>query len=101
MKYHDEKPPNKAKDEVIREFTQKRIQNNDIKDDPKSLGNKMELQASRLETRIEKKQEMFNKDQEEINSGQSIMNNAIKEIKNTLEGTSSRVTEAEESISEL
>ena len=38
---------------------------------------------------------------EEINSGQSIMNNAIKEIKNTLEGTSSRVTEAEESISEL
>ena len=29
------------------------------------------------------------------------MNNAIKEIKNTLEETSSRVIEAEESISEL
>ena len=53
----------KAKEEVIRESTQKTIQNNDIKDDPKSLKNKMELQASRLETWIEKKQEIFNKDQ--------------------------------------
>jgi len=61
----------------------------------------MELQASTLETWIEKKQGIFNKDQEEINNGQLVMNNAIKEIKNTLEGTSSRVTEAEESISEL
>ena len=29
------------------------------------------------------------------------MNNAINEIKNTLEGTSSRITEAEDRISEL
>lgn len=47
----------------------------------------MELQASTLETWIEKKQGIFNKDQEEINNGQLVMNNAIKEIKNTLEGT--------------
>ena len=38
-------------------------------------------------------QEMFNKDLEEIKKGQSIMNNAINEIKNTLEGTNSRITE--------
>ena len=29
------------------------------------------------------------------------MNNAIKEIKNTLEGTNSRITEAEDRISEV
>ena len=29
------------------------------------------------------------------------MNNAINEIKNTLEGTNSRITEAEERISEM
>ena len=59
-----------------------------------NLENKMELQVNRLETRIEKMQEMFNKDLEEIKS-QSIMNNAITEIKRTLEGTNSRITEAE------
>ena len=48
----------------------------------------MELQISRLETRIEKLQEMCNKDLEEIKKSQSIMNNAITEIKSTLEGSS-------------
>ena len=44
---------------------------------------------------------MFNKDLEEIKKSQSIMNNAINEIKkNTLEGTNSRITEAEDRISE-
>ena len=46
-------------------------------------------------------QEMFSKDLEEIKKSQSIMNNAITKIKNTLEGTNSRITEAEESISEV
>ena len=55
----------------------------------------MELQINSLETRIEKIQEMFNKDLEEMNS-QSIMNNAITEIKSTLEGNNSRITEAED-----
>ena len=40
-------------------------------------------------------QERFNKDV------QSIMNNAINEIKNTLEGTNSRIMEAEDRISEV
>ena len=65
-----------------------------------NLENKMELQINRLETRIAKMQEMFNKDLEEIES-QSIMNNAITEIKITLEGTNSRITEAEDRISEV
>ena len=44
---------------------------------------------------------MFNKDLEGIKKSQYIMNNAITEIKNTLEGTNSRITEAEDRISEV
>ena len=40
---------------------------------------------------------MFNMDLEEIKKSQYIMNNAITEIKNTLEGTNSIITEAEDS----
>ena len=41
----------------------------------------------------------FNKDLEETKKSQYIMNNAINEIKNTLEGTHSKITEAEDRIS--
>jgi len=44
---------------------------------------------------------MFNKDLEEIKKSQYIMNNAMNEIKNTLEGTNSRIMEAEDKISEV
>ena len=44
---------------------------------------------------------MFNKDLEEIKKSQYIMNNAITEIKSTLEGTNSRITEAEDRISDV
>ena len=40
-------------------------------------------------------QEKFNKELEEIQKSQSILNNAITDIKRTLEGTNSRITEAE------
>ena len=66
-----------------------------------NLENKMELQINSLETRMVKMQDMFNKDLEEIQKIHLIMNNAITEIKNTLEGTNSRITEAEERISEV
>ena len=46
-------------------------------------------------------QEMFNKDLEEIKKSQSIMNNAVTEIKSTLEGSISRITEAEDRISKV
>ena len=56
----------------------------------------MELQINRLKIGIEKLQEMFTKDLEEIKKSQSIMNNVVTEIKRTLEGTNSRMTEAED-----
>ena len=54
-----------------------------------------------LGNRMEKIQETFNKDLEEQNSKQTMMNNTINEIKNSLEGINSRITEAEEWISDL
>ena len=51
-----------------------------------------------LGNRMEKIQETFNKDLKEVNSKQTMMNNTINEIKNSLEGISSRITEAEEWI---
>ena len=50
---------------------------------------------------MEKIQETFNKDLEEIKSKQTMLNNTINEIKNSLEGSKSRITEAEEWISAL
>ena len=44
---------------------------------------------------------MFNKDLEELENKQTEMNNTKTEMKNTLEGINSRITEAEEWISEL
>ena len=58
----------------------------------------MESQINNLETRTEKMQPRFSKDTEEIKKSQYIMNNAINEIKNTLEATNSRITEAEDRI---
>ena len=46
-----------------------------------NLENKMELQISSQDMRIEKMQERFNKDLEEIKKSQYTMNNAINEIK--------------------
>ena len=60
----------------------------------------MELQISSLEAKIEKMQEIFNEDLEEIKKSIK-MNNAINEIKNTLEGTNSRIMETEDRISEV
>ena len=98
VKEQDKCPPNQTKEEIVslseKEFRimiVKMIQN---------LENKMELQT---ETRIENMQEMFNKDLEEkkIKKSQSVMNNAITETKSTLEGTNSRMTEAEYRMSEV
>ena len=44
---------------------------------------------------------MFNKGLEELKSKQTVMSNIINEIKTTLEGINSRITEAEERKSEL
>ena len=54
-----------------------------------------------MEAKIEKMQEMFNKDQEELKNKQTEMTNTITEMKTTLEGIYTRITEAEEWISDL
>ena len=54
-----------------------------------------------LGNKMEKIQETFKKDLEELNSKQTMMNNTINEIKNSLEGINSRITEAEERKSDL
>ena len=99
VKEQDECPPNQTKEEERGNLPDKEFQIM-IAKMIQNLENKMELQINSLETRIERMQEMFNKDLEEIKKSQLIMNNAINEIKNTLEGTNSRITEAEDRISE-
>ena len=54
-----------------------------------------------LGNRMEKIQDMFNKDLEELKSQQTMMTNTINEIKNSVEGINSRITEAEGRISDL
>ena len=55
-----------------------------------------------LENKMEKMQESVNKDLEELkNKHTQDKNSTITEIKNTLEGINSRISEAEEGISEL
>ena len=54
-----------------------------------------------LGNRMVKIQETFNKDLEELKSKETVMNNIINETKNSLEGINSRITEAEERISDL
>ena len=49
-----------------------------------------------LENKMEKMQESINKDLEELKNQQTETNNTIIEIKNTLEGINSRISEAEE-----
>ena len=51
--------------------------------------------GKRMEAKIEKMQDVFNKDLEELKD------NTITEMKTTLEGINSRITEAEEQISDL
>jgi len=99
VKEQDKCPPNQTKEEEIGNLPDKEFPIKIVKM-IQNLENKMELQINSLESRIEKMQERFNKDLEEIKS-QYIMNNAINEIKNILEGTNSRITEAEDGISEV
>ena len=49
-----------------------------------------------LENKMEKMQELINKDLEELKNKHTETNNTITEIKNTLEGINSRISEAEE-----
>ena len=100
VKEQDKCPPNQTKEEEIGNLPDKEFRIMIVKM-IQNLENKMESQINSLETRIEKMQERFNKDLAEIKKSQYIMANAINEIKNTLEGTNSRIMEAEDRISEV
>ena len=97
VKEQDKCPPNQIKEEEIGNLPEKEFRIMIVKM-IQNLENKLELQINTLEASIEKMQERFNKDLEEIKKSQYIMNNAINEIKNTLEGTNSRIMEAEDRI---
>ena len=49
-----------------------------------------------LENRMEKMQESINKDIDNLKNKHTVTNNTTTEIKNTLEGIKSRISEAEE-----
>ena len=55
-----------------------------------------ERMIKNFENRMEKMQESINKDLEELKNKHIETNNTITEIKNTLEGINSRISEAEE-----
>ena len=54
-----------------------------------------------LDNKMEKVQDSINKHIEELKNKHAETNNTIIEIKNTIEGTNSRISEAEEWINEL
>ena len=99
IKEQDKCPQNQTKEEEIGNLPDKEFQIMMVKM-IQNLEIKMESQIISLETRIEKMQERFNKDLEEIKN-QYIMNSVINEIKNTLQGTKSRIMEAEDRISQV
>ena len=71
-------------EEEIGKLPEKIIQNNDSKDD------------QNLENKLEKMQDSINKDLEELKNKHTERSNTITEVKNTLEGMNSRISEGEE-----
>ena len=84
MKEQGKNPPDQTNEEEIVSLPEKEFRIMRVK------------MIQNLGNRMEKIQETFNKDLEELKSKQTMMNNTINEIKNSLEGVSSKITEAEE-----
>ena len=89
MKQQGKNPSDQANEEEIGSLPEKEFRVM-IAKMIQNLGNKMD-----------KIQETFNKDLEELKSKETVMNNTISEITNFLEGINSRITKAEERISDL
>ena len=87
VKEHGKYPPKQTKKEKIGSLSEKWFRTMKVK-----MLQNLENKINSVKTRIEMIQEMFNKDPEEMTKSQSTMNNEINEIKNTLEGTNSRIT---------
>ena len=87
MKEQGKNPPDQSNEEEIGTLPEKECRIMIVK------------MIQNLGNRMEKIQEMFNKDLEELKREEkkkTVMNNTINEIKNSLEGINSRITEAEE-----
>ena len=89
MKKQGKNPPHQTNEEEIGSLPEKEFRVMIVK------------MIQNLGNRMEKIQETFNKDLEELKIKQKMMNNIINEIKNSLEGISSRITEAEKRISDV
>ena len=89
MKEQDKNPPDQTNEEEIGSLPEKEFKVMIVK------------MIQNLGNRMEKKQETFNKDLKELKSKQTMMKNTKNEIKNSLEGINSRITETEEQISDL
>ena len=89
MKEQGKNPPDQTNEEEIGSLPEKELRVMIVK------------MIQNLGNRMEKIQETFNKELEELKRKQTMMNNTTNEIKNSLEGIHSRITEAEEWISDL
>ena len=89
MKEQGKNPPDQTNEEEIGSLPEKEFRVTILK------------MIHNLGHRMEKIQETLNKDLEELKSKQTMMNNTINKTKNSLEGINSRITEAEERISDL
>ena len=86
MKEQEKNPPDQTNEEEIGSLPEKKFRIMIVK------------VIQNLGKRMEKIQETFNKDLEEPKSKQTMMNNRINEIKISLEGINSRITESEGQI---
>ena len=84
MKEQGKNPPDQTNEEEIGSLPEKEFRVMIVKMIP-NVGNKME-----------KIQKMFNDDLQELKSKETMMNNTVNEIKHSLEGINSRITEAEQ-----
>ena len=81
MKEQGKSPPDKTNEEEIGSLLEKEFRVMIVK------------MIQNLGNRMEKIQETFNKDLEELKRKQTMMNNTINEIKCSLEGINSRITD--------
>ena len=89
MKEQDKNPPDQTNEEEIGNLAEKEFRVMIVK------------MIQNLGNRMEKIHETFNKDLEELKSKQTMTNNKTNGIKNSLGRIKSRITEAEEQISDL
>ena len=89
MKEQGKKPPDQINEEEISSLPEKEFRVMIVK------------MIQNLGNRMEKIQKTFNKELEELKSKQTMVNNTVNETKNSLEGINSRITEAEELMSDL